>query len=96
MSEADSSDDFELLFLNKTKEETTSLMSFLTSLLWAVSRVSLRVVKEPDCMTFLLAALYLLWGKSGIVIRVNSLNSIWHPSNQPKCSNLICEFVVSF
>lgn len=33
MSEADSSDDFELLFLNKTKEETTSLMSFLTSLL---------------------------------------------------------------
>lgn len=50
-------------FFKTKKGNCTSLTSLLTSLLWAVSRVSFRVVKEPDCMTFLLAALYLLWGK---------------------------------
>lgn len=39
----------------------TPLTSFLISLLWAVSRVSDKVVKEPLCISFLLASLYLLW-----------------------------------
>lgn len=40
----------------------TPLTSLLISLLWAVSRVSDRVVNEPHCISFLLASLYLLWG----------------------------------
>ncbi|TNN44297.1 hypothetical protein EYF80_045496 [Liparis tanakae] len=42
----------------------TPLMSLLISLLWTVSRVSGSVVNEPHCMSFLLAALYLLWGRT--------------------------------
>lgn len=53
------------------RRSRTPLTSLLISLLWAVSRVSRRVVNEPDCISFLLASLYLLWGiKSKLIIVV--------------------------
>ncbi len=49
-------------FVKLMGDSCTPLTSLLISLLWAVSRVSDRVVNEPDCIFFLLASLYLLWG----------------------------------
>lgn len=46
--------------MNILKLVLTELVILVTSLLWAVSRVSGKVVKEPDWRAFLLASLYLL------------------------------------
>lgn len=60
----------------------TELAILVTTLLWAVSRVSGRVVKEPDWRSFLLASLYLLckgiinWSNSALVPVCKSLNTL--------------------